>query len=83
MEKITISNSVYQGKIDAFERALVLLKDVKNIIREQSPNVKECADNPGYFDAWSDADSNCTVAICDISRAISELIQDDIANVYL
>lgn len=83
MESITITNSTYQSKIDAFTRALEHLNKAMVIIREQNPNAKEIQKNLPFFKAYQDAESECAASICDISDAIGELVREDLTNVYL
>nr|WP_297167411.1 hypothetical protein [uncultured Dysgonomonas sp.] len=80
---ITIINSTYQNKIEAFEKALSHLRYAMQIIRTQAPTLKEHKELTGYAGAIFEAETDCSSTIIDLSTAISELVKDNISNSYL
>ncbi|NDV93479.1 hypothetical protein D0T84_00915 [Dysgonomonas sp. 521] len=83
MATIEIKGSRYQKRIDAFTEALKLLNAAKEIILANVPDYKEGCELVGYRNSVTDAESDCTSTICDISSAISELVREDVSETYL
>lgn len=83
MEKVTISYSKYQGKIDAFSEALNHLKEAMRIIEEQNPTLKEHQQMPAFGCAWYDAESECSAATCSLSDIIGHLVAENLKESYL